>query len=350
MDAIVAKADPPVVGRFEFPIGERIREVEAEGRPEDRALLALVCVTVSFMLHDDDPKAPFRPKSVMTDGSRSPLPEDLDDEHFEALARIREAVKNVELKARISDVLWQRKGRYPEDAKAAVAAYLACADAPGIAWFERHQRMKRAFQLALALGRGAPESFATVEAKLLEHVRALDAEAGYYGERLLRLLLRTHRTEDEQREFAELAMRGGRRALDEGDPNRAHAFFVTAGKWFDKIDAEEQARDARIAAAETTVANALSQPQAIARASMLADAVKELRNAGAPPERIDNLRRTLDEVQRQSLSEMASISVPIDVSDSARLAKAAAAGLSFEDGYFCPSPRKGKISLGCLDQ
>ncbi len=199
IDAIVAAADPPVVGWFRFAIAPRLKLAAEEGGTEDEALLTLLYVTVSMCMHEDEPKRPFRPAVVMKDGSRSVLPEDFGDEHFEALVRIREVVTNGELKARISDVLWHSKRRDPEDAKAAIEAYLACAEASGINWYERHQRIKRAFQLSLALGRGAPECFASVEARILDHVRAPDSDARFYAERLLRMLLQTNRSDDERR-------------------------------------------------------------------------------------------------------------------------------------------------------
>jgi hypothetical protein len=184
----------------------------------------------------------------------------------------------------------------------------------------------------VSVGRGAPESFAVVEARILEDLRAPEADASYYAERLLRLLLDTNRAYDERREFAKLAVCGGRRAMDEGDPMRAHAYYTTAAKWFDRTDgAADQAKEARVAAAETTVANALTQPQALARASILADAVKELRNAGAPTERIAEMRRLLDATQKQSLSEMVAISATTDLTEPALLAKAAAEGRTFEE-------------------
>jgi len=146
IDSIIAEADPPLVGWFQFPIASRLKQASDEGRKEDEALLALLHIVVAMGLHGDDPKRPFRPAVVMTDGSRTPLPEDFGDEHFETLMRIRELVNNIELKARISDVLWQRKKRDVQDAKVAIQAYLACAKAPGINRYERHQRVKRAFQ------------------------------------------------------------------------------------------------------------------------------------------------------------------------------------------------------------
>jgi hypothetical protein len=42
IDAVVAKASPPVVSYFQFPIGERLRELEDQGRAEDVALLRLL--------------------------------------------------------------------------------------------------------------------------------------------------------------------------------------------------------------------------------------------------------------------------------------------------------------------
>jgi hypothetical protein len=327
IDGIVARADPPIMSYFQFPVGEELRRAREAGNTEEAALLELLYLVVGLMLQEDDPKRPFRPLSVRADGARTALPEDLGDEHFEALMRIREVVENVELKARLSDVLWRRKHRNTQDAKAAITAYLASAEIASISWHQRSQRMKRAFQLALGLGRGAPESFEEVERKLLEHICASNADATYYGERLSRLLLQTSRSEEERREFAQLAMRGGERAMREGDPNRAHAYYGTAAKWFEQISSMEEGKNARILAAETTVTNALSQGQAVARASLLADAVKELRDAGASPERIGEVRRILDGAQRDSLLEMTTIGAPIDVTARARVARAAAKGL-----------------------
>lgn len=327
-DAIVAKANPPIVGWFQFPLNERLQQLQESGEPEDFALVRLVFITVSFVLEAEDPKTPFHPLGIFKNGARTLLPEDFSDSHFDALAAIREVITNHELKARISDVLWQRKRRNVTDAHVAIDEYLECAAAPGLQWHDRMQRMARASKLAISIIGGAPEVFKKVDDAILHDLRASDAS--YYRQRLLEMLTSMKRTEDERGEFAGLAMDGGRQAMDEGDPLRAHAFYVTASRWFERLGSAEDARNAKLHAAETTIARALSQPQALSRASILNDAVKELREAGAPSERIDEIRRTLNEAQRQSISEMKTIGTTIDVTESVMQARKLAQGLSFE--------------------
>jgi hypothetical protein len=331
VDGLLARADPPAVGWFVFPIRDRRLKLEQEGQHDEAELLRLLEVVVDFGFNQDDSRKPFTAKGWLRDGRRTALVEDFSEGHFTSLERVRDTVTNTELKARLSDVLWQRRRRKVEDAKAAVAAYLQCAAVTTLSWFERHQRMKRAFQIATSISRGVPEPLVAVEGAILDQARTLEADATYYGERLMRLLLQTQRSNEEKREFAERAQTGGDRAMNEGDPRRAREYFETAANWLDSLSAVEEAKTARVRAAETVVASALAQPQRIAKAGMLSEALQALRNAGAATERIAEIRLALDAAQRDSLADMATISVPFDVTDMAESARASVRGRSFEE-------------------
>src|SRR5581483_11982366 len=91
------------------------------------------------------------------------------------------------------------------------------------------------------------------------------------------------------------------------------------------------AKASRLEAVETVVANARAQPQMIARASLLSEALKALRDVGASAERIEELRRELDEAQRASLSEMRVVSMPIDLTEMAEQAERDARGKPFKE-------------------
>ena len=332
LDAVIASVQPALVDDFFLPLRAKRESLEAASDDVAAALVRLMEVVVGFGVQEDNQRQPFGPKGTLTSGLRTPIVEDLEEGHFVMLERARDAVEDPELKSRVADVLWQRKRRNIADARLAVETYMASAarlDASNM-WIHPYRRVKRAFEIAASIIKGAPESFGLVEPWLLVRVRSLDGSDDlYYSERLMRLLTRTVRTDEEKREFAEQAMRTAQRARAQGDPMRSRAYYEMAAKWFGLLKAENDARLARISAAETLIDNARAQGQKIAKAGILAEAVQALRNAGAPSERIDIVKRELDAAQRESLSEMGVVSAPFDVSEMANTARRVAKGLAF---------------------
>lgn len=73
------------------------------------ALFSLFHALSSMYMELVDPKNPLRPMWVMADGSQSTTPDDFSDEQLNFLAEIVQDVSEVNMRARIADVLWLRK-------------------------------------------------------------------------------------------------------------------------------------------------------------------------------------------------------------------------------------------------
>jgi len=332
LDGVVAIAERQCIDYYDDPLRTKADELRAAGNEDAAFVVDLVAVVCTFALQEDNPSNPFAPRMVMG-GMRTPIVDDLEDGHFAMLESVRDAIRDAELRARIADVLWQRRGRKVADAVTAVSEYMNSArrlDDPGW-WPQPFLRIKRASQVAAQIVNGMPEPMRTVDEWILERVRSLDGvDPLYYSARLMEVLLTVRRTDKERREFATQAIKTAGRASDEGDPERARAYYDVAVRWHDPVSDAETIRALRIAAAETILARARSQAQAIAKASLLADAVVALRNAGADAAQVDAIRRELDESQRASLSGMKTLSAEVDITDMVKAARKAAEGLQFE--------------------
>ncbi|CAM4478711.1 MAG: hypothetical protein LEGION0403_FIIPPAGN_02839 [Legionella sp.] len=105
---------------------------------------------------DDFSRNPFRPLFHFYQEGRSPLIEDLDDKKIELLSVLLEEVKDLELKARIADVLhFCKKKNRLQYAQIAVDSYLSCLNNNSYPRYEYLDRVKRLSQLAIKFIKGA---------------------------------------------------------------------------------------------------------------------------------------------------------------------------------------------------
>ncbi len=332
LDAAVASSDRPVIDGFDEGLRAKYEALEQSGDKDAATMVKLIALVTTFALREGHPTEPFAPRITFTNGHRTPIVQDLQDGHFDMLAAVLDFVTDPELRARIADVLWQRQRRDVNHAVIAIEAYLDSARRLDDAarWPEPFKRVKRAFELAKQILRGKPEPFDDVEQWMLRRAQELDGnDPLYYSERLMSLLLETERTSEEMRAFAEQSIRTAKQPHPY--PERARAYLELAAKWYERLGERNTAKQMRIDAAETIVQNAQSQSQAIAKSALLADAITALRNAGAPADRVAELRKELDDVQRESLSEMKTISAPIDLADMILENRRAALGRSFKE-------------------
>src|SRR5882672_9931746 len=155
-------AKRPTVDVYARAFNNLSKERQAQGKNEQAVALALLSVICSFALapgRDDGPYAP-----VMSGPSgRSELPEDLSETELDVVAYLFPRVGDSELRARLGDLLWLRKGDY-KAGQAGVTAYLAAAQEleNKCEYFHVPVRIERAVQIAAQLGGGRGE--------LLKHV------------------------------------------------------------------------------------------------------------------------------------------------------------------------------------
>lgn len=332
-DAVVFHVSPNVADGMEQPLliaGERL---ETDGRPEEALVLLLLSVATTFWLNLDKPKA-----ALVSRGHLGTMrfigPEDLTAGHLDVLTSVLPELTNHELRARVADLLWQqRKKKRIDDVRSAIVDYLASAKAleHDEHWPNPFRRVRRAWQLARSIGASHATELAPVDEYAMDLFRRLgDTSPFYFLEALGDLLLETNRTPDEQNAIAEQLERAAEAAASAGDPLRARRYYHAAVKWRRRLGQEEALRRLGLAAGETYVTEAMTR-DATVRAILLASAVLALRDAGAAPERLAEVRRVQAEAAKAGVSEMKMVTATIDVADIVKRTQERVRGKSLEE-------------------
>jgi hypothetical protein len=123
----------------------------------------------------------------------------------------------------------------------------------------------------------------------------------------------------EPSEFATLASSIAAAAQAKGDTGKAQAYWEVEAEWQKRAKNSAAEQKARSAAAEASVTKAKNRAQGpgasfMAAASLLSEAIEALRQAGAPKERVGELRRLLNDWQQRSRSEFQTFSTGVDIS------------------------------------
>ena len=95
----------------------------------------------------------FRPQATFDDGTRSRIPADYSDDEVGLLKALALTIRDPELRARVTDILWERTRDYAS-AQAAIDAYLESASRleHPVNWSSGAKRLERALNLSLAIG------------------------------------------------------------------------------------------------------------------------------------------------------------------------------------------------------
>ena len=296
----------------------RAREAEETGDTKAQRVLMLLSSVTSMYLKLDSPEEPFGPMMVFHD-RRTAIADDFDDNQLKLLGEVVADIEDPELRARVADVLWFR-GRDYRMAELAVTSYLESAkrlEDPEN-WVATADRMDRAIQMATMLGRNS-RLFKTVT-EYIESV--LDKYNGedprFLSAKLMGLLL--ERRVGDPAKYAALAGKLASRADSAGDWHRAREYWEIKAKWHFLGKEPELAREARLAEAETYVKQAQSHltgkpPGNLMAAGFMQQAIEAFRRVEGTKERVEELHKALLEYQQKSVSEMASYSSSVDISE-----------------------------------
>jgi len=298
--------------------------LDAAGNPEKAAHAAplrLLFVVTAFML-SDEPSRPFREQAsgTMQDGTpwRSPVPADLTDAHVVALEVILEVTNVPVLMARLGDVLWRRRRpRVRRHAELAIDGYLSVARETFDPdhWTESERHFRRAFDLATSLGKRSAEQSNVVKTgqEFLDLLEVHDPR--YYSERIIATILDTTLPQDEVLRLQERAERVARQSENAGDFERARTYYDAAIKGAGRGGRFGDTKTLRLTRAETYVFQAQRRPNEMLRSFDLRAGLQELRQAGAPRERLAAVAQMLEEAQQLSVSEFVPIASPFSVGD-----------------------------------
>ena len=317
-----------------------------EDRQAHGKVLSLLAGACSMMLSPDSSNEPFKP-SIVLDGQRSIIPDDLSETDVAFFAEIVETIDDPWLKARLADIVWFLQRPRPQSVKFALVAIDSYRTIPldtdtwvrdgGKCW-------QRAINLARLLGAGAGERLAEMEASIIEAFTSVTREDGFLGIWLADLLKSNSPGRDHSTTIATKLESLAREFEGEGEFHEARAYFQASVHWFTESGDDEKSTEMTVAVAEGWGKEAIArvssdQPSHMVAASFYENAIQTYRTIPRSEratyrvdERIAELRRCLNESGERSLDEIGVISTPgQDISQIVKNARNAVKGKALDE-------------------
>jgi Domain of unknown function (DUF4209) len=319
IDSPLAKAKAPSCEYYIEHYGQAAKEAEGKGEAQKAAVYLFLQSIVSFHPSFDTPAQPFVPM-CQTEDKRSLIPSDLTSADIEVARILAKQTTDSALGARLSDVVWEVAKDHVAGMDAA-NFYVAAAeklDVSGHHGTSAVRSFKRGLYLAGRFGRNKPLFEKAAETLVAAAKRAVTSSKPYYCGQLMRLMLAVNVGKPD--EFAVISSSIAAASKGGGDLRKAKAYWEIEAEWQKRTKDNTAEQKALLAAGEAAVVEAENRAQGkgasfMAAASLLAKAIEELRQAGASKDRILELRRRLNELQEQSLSEFQTFSTGMDISE-----------------------------------
>jgi hypothetical protein len=337
IDAPIQDGREPSCHYYSEPFAAAAKRADERGDVQGAETYRFLQAIVSFHPSFDTPQEPFVPW-IQMEGKRSPIPSDLSFDDILALRELATFATDPALRSRLYDVLWEVTKEHTACAEA-VDSYIVAAERLNTPdqWVHAAECFQRAVQLAAKLGR-ENEPFQRASTSVESAARGASSDQEKFRcARYLRIILE-NRIGDPV-EFARIAGALAERASAAGDPYQARAYWQIEAELQRTARNSAAERLARLAAAESYIIEAESRtqgnaPSAMAAASLLTNGIEALRNAGAPRERIEQLRQRLSELQQASLEEMKTFSTQIDISEMVKSVREFVGNTTFRDALF----------------
>ncbi|MEO6843150.1 MAG: hypothetical protein ABI192_20590 [Bradyrhizobium sp.] len=309
---------------------ENIAGEESPATPAARVFSMLTAVMGMF-LKAQETNEPFGPMVAWADGRRSATPADFRGEPAEALAAMAERAKHPVLRARLADVCWLLDRKRVSLGMLAISAYVEIVKQvddgalkfqfdkdQGALKFEARDLLRRA--LSIARGRGLDPSSATPVREFVAELRRrsfdkrIAVPALWFGH--LDLDFNVSDPGEVGKDVETLASN-----LTETDGHTIVNLWRMASRAFHLAKKDSDQHRSQSEAAEQLARMAGQQPLAMLGASMLAEAIAELHGVPGKKDRRKELRHRLVDVQAGIADEMSPFSIPMDLTEIARLAQ-----------------------------
>lgn len=341
VNAIVAEARK---GECVYCHGEILSKARDDATPEKlKPYLKSVGEVASYQFRQSNPTEPFDAMFQSSD-RRSAIPSDLGEEDLERLRAILPHIRSIEIRARISDVLWLRQRR-PEDAKAAVASYIEAAhDGFDLEhWTFSAEAVERALRLASLFRRKEPDLCQSVANVLLGWIEEHSAtDQRFLTARSVSLLLQFGYGDPS--DLHQRATAIAKIAQEASDYHRAEEYWRLAVEAARAAGDDEAATGAQVQLAESYAACARMHGKSGMLAShWMQKAVEAYKAVPGSKETREELYQELLNFQKQSLSEMGEFEHSIDITDILKATVEAVEGLEATDALF-------KIAFGLAAQ
>ena len=313
---------------------EAATKAENAGNQAHARVLWLLGEACSMMLASDRFTNPFDPVFVWG-GGRSCIMEDFTESEIEYFAELIDTIERPLLKARLADLVWDRKN--PRDVKFALAAIDSYIDLPLEAdtWFSgREQCWRRAITLCYMIGAKSEDRLDQIESAILKVLKSASAKDGFFSLRLADTLRARGLAGDQASAIAAKLESLAHNFESNADFHASSSFYNAAAKWFRVAGDNDKSTDVTVAEAEALEkeANArlsTNHPSHGVAASLLENAVqvyrsipRACRDEHQVDERIADLQSRISEYGKLALEEMATVSGPAaDLSDVAEQAR-----------------------------
>lgn len=299
---------------YSYVFFEQAALAEKAGSERDQEVFTLLGAICSMLLRTDLDTV-FKPAFELPP-MRSFVLDDFQDAHLEALASVVETIEDAELRARVADVLWEkRRSKYHSLLPLAIEAYLASAEhllQDNQSWTLATERLERAVRLT---------SYANRRDEVLVHLRvllqkALEQEPSFLQARLIEMVLQFD--QDDHAELAESAKAAAHKAQVGGSFHVEGALWGLVADCYRRVGDQQRERDARILQAESLVKIAQGyagspSPNYAAAAFHLGRAIESYRRIGGLQTRTRELHRQLLEWQKLYESQMQEAKYTVDI-------------------------------------
>jgi len=260
------------------------------------------------------------------------LPKDLKAEDAAKLTKLIDCASDPVFVARVADVLWiaTKDHKY---ARRAFRAYLESAHAETDSWVPKRDWLGRAADLAMALGKKAPErAEVTAEVEKLFAASKADCftrERGHWPAALADILIENCLSSDWEKlgDDCVTIARGFPIAPGCDEPRR---YYELASRAYQVGGLTAKANDARLAIARHWEAEAgafkAAGGDSFQISHRLEQAIHAYRKTGGERERVQVLMRDLKQANEKMITEMKAVSIPMDVEPLVREAERMMAG------------------------
>jgi hypothetical protein len=303
---------------YEQAFWKRSKAAEEAGDAETALGCRLLAAVFSMALRQGA-DGPFRPSMVWPDGRRTFLPEDLKTEDAVELGKLIDCASDPVFVSRIADILWIAT-RNHEYARRAFRAYFESADGETDSWVPKRDWLARATDLAMALGKKAPER-GEAKAKLEGLFEASKADCftpdrGNWPAALAQLLI-DNRLASNWENLGDECM-----AIARGFPiapgcDEPRWYYELAARAYEVGGFSAKTKEAKLAVAQHWEAEAgafkVAGGDSFQISHRLEQAIDAYRKAGGERDRVEALMKDLKSANEKMITEMKSVSVPMDV-------------------------------------
>lgn len=300
------------------------KKYSESGQTKQQAICVLFASLCSYGLRLDDMKQPYTQKWSLE-------PITISQELGNLLKDVVPLIPDAELRARTADLLWVSKtGKY-ETAQLAINSYIESAQVleDPIEWVDCGHRLERALQLAAQLGKKA-KSFQAVVNIIEIWLDHYDGSDPLFLSHHLMTLLLDYKLGDPNK-YSQLAEKIAREAENSSAWHKANEHWELKARWEIARNQLEEARAARLRAAETFISQAEERAEQSARDRWIAVkdlkfGLRRLQQYRADPSRIEHVRRLISEYQKSSNDGMSHESFSSDITQFRNHAVAAVSG------------------------